>query len=283
MRTIDDIKYICDDRFTTKNRMIAKEIVESFSNDSVPLVMATYKLTNLKENIIYGSTKQDDFFNKLKSNNYNGNFEILTLVYNLFAKKKVDKEQIIDKYINSPYIDSINYCDKHLEIATELGDYEMNSIDNYLKSLNINSSFLNKLLIKECHKNVKLLLNYHSNLYAITSFCKPMFSNGSYYHSYCLDKENNKIIDPSYRIVMDKKDYEKLFETEEIFKIKGYNLNKAFDIARRHKVELGFYHEEIASTWFQQYIWENTLPSPNEEIYSKIPSNKHLLIKNRGN
>ena len=80
MRSIDDIKYICDGRFDTSNRLIASEIFKSFSDDNIPLVMAIYKLVSLKENAIYGSIHQEEFFNRLKYNNYNGNFEILTFI-----------------------------------------------------------------------------------------------------------------------------------------------------------------------------------------------------------
>ena len=283
MRSIEDIIYICEDRFTTYNRIIAKDICKNYTEDSIPLIMAVHKLVNLKENLIYGSIKQEEFFNELKNNNYNNNFEIITLLFKLFAKENNNKLEVINKYLNSPYINSIEKNNDSYQIdSKELGQYKVESISKYVNNVNINKSLFKKLLIRNCHKNVELLLNRYPNLYGVTAFCKPMFNKGSYYHSYCLDEENNKILDPSYKIVMEKEEYEKLFEPEEILKIKGCDLEKTFNVAIKHKYELYYYYDPtIAITLFQQYIWENELPTPNKELYSLEPSNKHLLIKNR--
>ena len=279
MRSIDDIKYICSDRFTTTNRIVAKTIFNKYDNENVPQVMAIHKLVNLKEQKIYGSTLQEEFFRILDENGYNKNFEIINLIYSLNNVKEIDKKNIIDKYLNSPYISKIEQNDKDYLIELDSLDvFRITSINSYL---GVNPSFLSKIISGLCHTNIKYVLSYNPKFYSVTSFIRPIFGNGSCYHSYCLDQDNNKIIDPTYKIVMDKEEYEKLFQTEEIFKTKGSRLYDVSNTAIRHKFELKFYDSQIASTLFQQYIWENDLPSPNPSIFSKTPENKHLLIKNR--
>lgn len=278
MKSIDDIKYICCDRFTTTNDIIAKTIYCKHVDGSIPQIMACHYLFILKERT-YGTSTQEDIFEDLEDSKYNNNYEIISLINSLNRAKGKEKEQVINRYLNSPYIDNIKQDrDSYLVESSSLGNYKIDSMDSYLR---VKPAFLNRLISGCCYTNAKYVLAYNPNFYAVTSFISTIFGKGSCYHAYCLDKKNNKVVDPTYKIVMDKEEYDKLFQTEEIFRVTGNNLGDAFNIALRHKIELKMYEHQIGVTLFQQYIWENELPSPNSSIYSSVPDNKHLLVKHR--
>ena len=73
----------------------------------------------------------------------------------------------------------------------------------------------------------------------------------------------------------------KLFKSEELFVIPGKSLSKAAHIAVSYDNSICRYYTPLASTLFQQYIWENNLESPDKSLFSEEPSNKGVLMKNR--
>ena len=111
--------------------------------------------------------------------------------------------------------------------------------------------------------------------------CNQMFEDGTYYHSYVVDKEKDKVIDPLYNFVMDRGVYEDLFGCQEIFRVRGAYLSDATGIAKKLAPNLTGIDNLMACTLFQQYIWENELPSPNTKFYKSEPSNKKILIKSK--
>lgn len=232
----------------------------------------------------YDKDFKTKLFKLLDENNYNTNYEIMDLIKDadLFLKEKDYKDEI-EKYSNSPYIDRINLTTDTLEIeSTSLGNYEIVFADKYFKKDNKVFKYINtEPLNGGCHRHVEFLVKREPNFYSITSLCNRRFEDLTYYHSYCYDEKTNRVIDLCSNLVMDKDEYDKLFKTEEIFKIKGKDLGKAYFLAGSNNYYLFKKYKGIAATLFQQFIWENNFSSPNKLIYSEEPINKKILMKNR--
>ncbi len=130
-----------------------------------------------------------------------------------------------------------------------------------------------------CHFHTKTLTEMYPHLYSTTSLVASMYDNTSYYHTYCVDKDSNEVIDLCYDMIMDKEQYYKLFKCQEIFQVEGSKLGYAGELAYQVP-DLAQKEFPIASTLYQQYIWENNLSSPDKAIYSEKPDNPKLLIKN---
>ena len=233
---------------------------------------------------LYDKEAKGILFNVLNKYDYNRNDEIIDFIKDLNVLSNGKRNEAVKfKYINSPYIDDIRFSKDSIEIiSSELGDYLIVPAHYYFKNNpNIIRYIENEKLQSMCHKHVEFLTAINSSFYSITSLCNRRFYNYKYYHSYCYEKNTNKIIDLCHNLVMDKEFYDILFNTEEVFKVEGKDLKKAYFIAWSHDFSLNKKFESIASTLFQQYIWENNFSSPNKKIYSEKPDDYKLLTKNR--
>lgn len=242
-------------------------------------------LDKIKNMFVYESEYCDYFFDLLKENGYNVNQEIKdtidVLSYPIFSRLD---NNIIIKYLNSPYIGSIEHTTHGFKIRSEqLGDFAFDFADHYYchKAPEILNYIHSAQLKNKCHNHVEFLTKQDSHLYSVTSLIESMYVGLSYYHSYCWDKNNNKVIDLCYNMVMDKGEYDRLFKCEEIFQIEGRRLIEAANIAKLTDNNLEEKVNPIAATLFQQYIWENNFKSPDISIYSEEPTNSKLLMKNR--
>lgn len=295
MISTDQIFYQFDQKDKPRLDTISRKILNSWqaktglSVDLSSNTIAYNKLSHVKRFDVYESKYKNYFFKLLEENNYNINQEIIDVIEDLSCRiyERSLNCFVVEKYLNSPYIDEIEsnengftiICDKQGTFTFEYADsYFQNEerIYQYIKKAGYWSVFQN-----QCHRHVEFLTKENPSLYSVTSFCERKFNGFPCYHSYCLDKNNNKIIDLCSNMVMDKDEYEKLFKCEEIFKIEGSRLGEAKNMAIRYQADLRNYLQPIASTLFQQYIWENNLLSPDETIYSLEPSNPKLLMKNR--
>jgi len=68
------------------------------------------------------------------------------------------------------------------------------------------------------HDRAKRLMLLNNNYTAITSVCDEIFGR-KYYHSYILDTKNNKVIDLTNNIIMEKESYDLLFRPQELSQI----------------------------------------------------------------
>lgn len=241
-------------------------------------------LYNIKNRFVYDSSCCDYFFELLKEHNYNANEEIksaiLELSYPIFNRLSGN---ITLKYIKSPYIDSIEPTEHGFKINSEqLGEFAFDFADHYYcEQPQITDYIYHEKLRGRCNHHVNFLTEQDPNLYSVTALVETIYLGYTFYHSYCWDKDNNKIIDLSSNIVMDKQQYDRLFKCEEIFMIEGRHLVEAATTAKQNNMDLESKVNPLAVALFQQYIWENNLTSPNPDIYSEQPQNKKLLMKNR--
>lgn len=241
-------------------------------------------LNKIKNIFVYESKYCDYFFGLLKENGYNVNQEIKDVIsalsYPIF--NRLDNNIII-KYLNSPYIADIEHTIHGFKIKSEqLGEFSFDFADHYYhKKEEIANYIRSAQLNNKCHHHVEFLTKQDPHLYSVTSLIETMYVATSYYHSYCWDKNNNKVIDLCSNMVMDKEAYDRLFKCEEIFQIEGSRLVEAANIAKLYDSNLEGKVNPIAVTLFQQYIWENNFKSPDVSIYSEEPTNCKLLMKNR--
>lgn len=293
MTTTNEIFYNFEDKnkqyITDVSKIIldnSKDLTQTIGDLRIYGTNSANILHKLKIHNVYGSKYQDHFFKLLEDNNYNKNEElkntISALSYPIF--NRLD-ENIINKYLNSPYINSIEHTDEldgFIIKSNLMEDIKFTFADHYFKNdKDITSIIYNGNLQNQCHNHVETLINHDKSLYAITALCEGMYNNATYYHSYCFNRYDNKVIDLCSNIVMNKEDYYATFKCEEVFKIEGRFLQEAVNIAKFYNSELSKKYDPIAATLFQQYIWENNLISPDKSIYSEEPKNNRLLMKNR--
>lgn len=241
-------------------------------------------LIGIKNQFIYESDYCDYFFQLLNKQHYNKNSEIKDIIGELSSPCiNVSPDNIILKYINSPYIDAVEKHSQGFKIKSEqLGNFSFELANRYFwQSIDIVQYINNSQLKNKCHSHVAFLTSQIPKLYSVTSFVENMYEGCSLYHSYCLDKDRNKVIDLNYNMVMDKDEYDQLFKCEEIFQIKGEQLSQAAHIAITHNPDLLTKYSPMIVTLFQQYIWENNLATPDCSIFSEDTHNPKLLIKNR--
>lgn len=291
MVSIDDIYNIFEKRNIQSLDKISQKILDESHELLGPLLdlkfLGTHPaniLDKIKNRFVYESECCDYFFELLKKNNYNVNQEIKDVIsalnYPIF--NRLDNNIII-KYLNSPYIDNIEHTTHGFKIKSEqIGEFSFDFADHYYHEKEEIANYIRSVqLNNRCHHHVEFLTKQDPRLYSVTSLIETMYVGISYYHSYCWDKNNNKVIDLCSNLVMDKEQYDQLLKCEEVFQIEGSHLAEAANIAKLTNSDLERKVNPIAATLFQQYIWENNFKSPDINIYSEEPKNPKLLMKNR--
>lgn len=291
MITFKDILYHMEKRFDSFIDEKAIKILNSqcFKDIKVPSYnIAESNLFYLK-NYLYGLKEQKELFELLKDNGYNAYSEIKHFIRELFIHRDAfmseeeEIEYVVSRYINSPFIKSIEHFGEHFEVdSSQLGKYEFVFAEDYFKNdENVIFYLRNAPLEGHCHENVEFLTDKYPDFYSVTSLCETMFQGGKYYHSYCYDSVTNNVIDLCSKLVMPKEMYDRLFKTEEIFLVQGKNLSDAAQLALKYNRGLKHYFKPMICTLFQQYIWENNFLTPNSEVYSEEPKDTKILMKNR--
>ena len=289
MVTINEIleefetKQIREVQRISNNIIKSDELINISEELLLPTVNPSSDLYSLKY-YLYDKKEKEELFKLLEKNNYNKEYEIKDLIVeitNYYSNK--NNYLIKNKYINSPYIDKIDCTPKYLEIESkELGNYSMQFASDYFsKNRNVSLYISQSSLLNKCHKHVEFLINNYPELYSITSLCTSRFNNLTFYHSYCYLEKSNLIIDLTHNLIMNKNEYDRLFKTEEVFRVKGKDLNKARLIATKYDLSLIKKYKAISATLFQQYIWENGFKSPDKDIFTEKANNPKLLMKNR--
>ena len=273
----DDISQKILDNLEIKDYLNLEEKCASSKNDSL------YRFKRR----IYGLSVQNVLFSLLEENNYNINYEAKEFMRMNHLKNRISgqlyENDIINMFLCSPYIEEIGSSKKGSFIRLkDVGDFSLGYADyKFRKNRTINEYINNERLMSGCHRHVEFLVEHYPELYSITSLTGHLYNGFSFYHSYCYDEKKDMVIDLTLNLVMKKEDYDKLFKSEELFVIPGKSLSKAAHIAFYYNQDILDYFTPLASTLFQQYIWENNLASPDKSIFSEEPSNKKLLMKNR--
>ena len=280
MVSIDTIKGVCQEKGHKYADDVCIDILNHLGEFNTDRRVAMSKLRNFRfaNNDIH---LYDRMFSLLKENNYNINFEIIDFLF-VFRK---DQVQALQMYSKSPYINKIQLKGNECEIDSNMGEFSFKMASSKHYEL-LNYYFMCNVLLSKiangqglCHFHTKTLTQMHPYLYSTTSLVSSMYDNVSYYHTYCVDKDTDEVIDLCYDMIMDREQYYKLFKCQEVFQVEGSKLEYAGELAYQVP-DLAQKELPIASTLYQQYIWENNLSSPDKRVYSEKPKDSKLLIKN---
>ena len=289
MTDIKQILYFFNERNLEICNDISSEILEFPEIDDYLIFSERFSdsknnaLYSLKRRV-YGLEIQDVLFRLLEEKRYNINYEVKEFIRANRAARQIDNEkEVINTFLFSPYIDGIaSFKDGIFIKLKDVGDFCVYYADNkYRKKRAIYDYIKSEELMGGCHKHVEFLVRQNPELYSITSLCAHLYEGLYFYHSYCYDEKKDEVIDLTLNLVMKKQDYDKLFKNEELFMIQGKHLSEAAHIAVSYDNSICRYYTPLASTLFQQYIWENNLESPDKSLFSEEPSNKGVLMKNR--
>ena len=173
------------------------------------------------------------FFQLLEKYHYNLKFEIMEAINSLGNLKDPNQNQeLIQAILNSPVIQDIGFngtstftiwSEQYGKFVFELASYyfrENKQVMYYIK---------NNPLSNRCHTHTYVMSKIFADFYAITSLC-PFYFQGQFYHSYTLDKDRNTIIDLCHNAIMDKRQYDCLFQPQEISVILGKQVEKELEI-----------------------------------------------------
>lgn len=276
MITIDQIIYASDEQYNKRVQNITGEIIKHYTKFEINDYTNVSNFVRLKE-FMYSHSQRQEFFALLNDKKYNIHFEIINFIR---AMERMGLDAV-GLYEKSPYIEFIKTTGEISTIQTlDFGRMMFTKATDYYSELK-EPRFRLRRKANRCHKNAEFLSTRHPNLIAVTSLCKQMFEDGTYYHSYVIDDEIDKVIDPLYNFAMNKEMYENLFDCQEVFRISGGSLKSAATTAKKLEPELNGIDDLMACTLFQQYIWENELPTPNSRLFKSEPKDKKILIKSK--
>ena len=125
---------------------------------------------------------------------------------NIILKALIDANIIISYNYEASgnfVIESNDFGTLFFKKASEF--FNDSSILEYMKKNNIES---------DCHESAMYLLKKYKHYTAVTAICVKSLNN-NYYHSFCLDKENN-VIDLTANLIMGKDLYYLLYEVKEL-------------------------------------------------------------------
>lgn len=134
--------------------------------------------------------------------------------------------------MNSPIIQDIifNGIDTFSIWSEQYGKFTFELASHYFKENRQVTYYMeHNPLPRRCHTHTYFISKILDDLYAITSLCSYYFQ-GQYYHSYTLDQERNAIIDLCNNAIMDKNQYDCLFQPQEISVILGKHVAKELEI-----------------------------------------------------
>lgn len=230
-------------------------------------------LRSLKKEAIYGSKYEERFFQLLDQYNYFYHQEIKDAIFDLghLSDPNLNSE-VINKYLNSPYIQDISFNGKNeFRIFSEqLGEFSFVLASYYFKEHESMSYYLqHSYLPNRCHEHAYKLSSSFPMLFTVTSLCKSFFV-GRYYHSYGWNKETNEIIDLCRNAVFDKALFDFLHDTYEVSIIPNSELeenlfftykNTAQPYTRYHILKIVLYKQYLESIGYTGKLEDAPSPS----------------------
>lgn len=197
------------------------------------------KVRSLKSQYIYTSKYVSLFFEILRKYRYNFNFEIQDAMFELsYLDDPNRNKDVISKYLNSPVIQDICFDGKSVfKITSEkLGEFSFMLATSYYSHVTQVMNYIrSEKLPNHCHDHAYFLAGVSEckKAFAVTSLCGSYF-NGTYYHSYMLDKEEGKVTDLCMKAVLDKDVYYRLYRPRELSVISNYDVLFEDIVTRRH-------------------------------------------------
>lgn len=208
-----------------RNQKIAKLILQEFYNmtglkfKSTDLKIPLEILINVRSQHIYTSPDTTLFSQLLEKYHYNIKMEIIEAINNLGNLKDPNKnEELIKTLLNSPIIQDISFngIDTFTIWSEQYGKFVFELATYYFRTNKQVTDYIQtNPLQQNCHKNTYGMSKIFDDFYAITSLCQHYFQ-GHFYHSYTFDHERKTIIDLCHNVVMNKSQYDCLFQPQEI-------------------------------------------------------------------
>lgn len=194
------------------------------------------RLLLLKNKLGYNQVYRNLFFNILLKHGYNPKSEIID-AFNKLGRPKTPKQNydLIQRLIRSPYIEDISFdgegqfkiiSPQYGIINFTLASYEFKN-DSYLSNY-----IQNNRLIGRCHNHTIFLRAIFPAYHAITSLC-PAYFGGKYHHSYTYDSNTNSIIDLCSNAIINKDDYDFIYEPDEISVVLNSNITAELKETKR--------------------------------------------------
>jgi len=255
----------CETALAKKDEQLYSLVLEEFLKLASPSVDFGYlqtageKVRYLQSHYVYNSPYCKEFFDILKKHGYYISEEIKDAIFYLgHLERHNNNKDLITKLLNSPVIDDITFNGKNKFTITseELGEYSFYVASLYFKNNPIMKEYIRTHeLPNKCHQHVYFMSNAIGNTAAVTSIC-PVYFVGKYYHSYTWDQKNNFIIDLCSNAIMEKNDYYRLFEPEELSVILSQNiedelaytnLKSSQPLSRHHLLKIALYKQYLQS------------------------------------
>ena len=233
-----DILEEIDEKGREENEQIYKKVYDEFietTGENYRLYYNKYsdRVREIKDNYIYTSKYNKLFFELLEKYNYHMEQEILDAIFDIVYEKR-NKDKIIKKYILSPVINDISLEERgKIKIYSTFGDFNYILAEEYFKDNKLISNYMKKNQLRNrCHDNTYFLSRVLKEYYTIASLCKSYFT-GYFHHSYTYDNKNNYIIDLCRKSLIDKKEFDRLYEPKEIIRIKNSDVEKKIEFINR--------------------------------------------------
>lgn len=175
-------------------------------------------------------------FNEIaKKYNYLFKGDIQEIANMLTTSIAVDKK--IEKCKNHSFINNIEQVEENtFTIESEFGEFSFkNARKTYKKETKRmleeakkydEEQYNESNLRYHCHLTALEFIKMHEEYYLISSICPHMFSSTWWFHSYILTPDENTVIDFATNIIMERKMFEKLFEPNNLVKIRREDLDR---------------------------------------------------------
>lgn len=238
--TTEDLVRYYNDGFIKKNDDIAFKVISDFeiligqrmdfyTNDTEFYgVENLCKMLSLKYGNLVDSPYVDDFYSILLSYGYFLKHDIIGAIQRLGnLPNPNNNKDLIRRIISSPVIDDISFDGETFTIYSHVfGTYSFHLANQFFKDNRELLKFMSEnKMTGNCHKNTEEMSKLFPEFYSITALCQFYFL-GYFYHSYSLDKEENKVIDLNNNAVIDKELFDKLYMPKELMCIKNSRVSK---------------------------------------------------------
>ena len=203
------------------------------------------------------------FYEVLSKYNYNMTQDIIDAMSQLgHLSNPSQNKEVIEKLLHSPVIQDINFNgnNKFTITSQEYGDVDFVLASEYFRDNKKIANYIKKNShLKRCHNHTYFMAEQNPDYYAITSLCQYLFKN-TYHHSYTCDKDNQTIIDLCYNSIMDKEQYEQIFQPEEVSVILNSQVDKELALtsekteqyfARSGLLKIALYKEYLQSIGYE--------------------------------
>lgn len=168
------------------------------------------------------------FYEVLEKCGYNLKSEIIDNMKILGKETNIKYAFDVIEYVKlNPYVDDVIVSGEQIIVKSEkLGDQIFMGVKNYLSNNRGALRIVSGKIDHMCHTISTQLLDEIEDAKIVTSLL-PSYFEGTYFHSYIVDKDDN-VIDAINQIVMTRSDYEKLFEPEVVCELDKESLYKEY-------------------------------------------------------